>query len=309
MRSINKSDAIQPENTKRVNDKFVAKTNKVIQQRNLEAKNRQFTGYADDATKRVLAELYAGGNVEMDENGAEVFNPKCAYCESTSVVVASLQVEHYRPKKEITNEPTHKGYYWLAFEWTNLIYACPKCNGQGAKGNRFPILGARATQEPKNIDGTIHYDAFDANHQVLRQELPLLLHPEIDNPPEHLTFRPSGQISGLTERGSITIDICKLNRTLLIKARKEIMDDLRKKLKLIILAFVSMNQQTEITVKMELRTIFDEITIDRQAPSATYTLLGRCINMDFDNFILNDIDQSYRQALRNAFDMYLRHEL
>jgi len=45
---------------------------------------------------------------------------KCAFCESTLGVTDSPQVEHYVAK---TVAPS------LAFEWTNLLPACGKCNG------------------------------------------------------------------------------------------------------------------------------------------------------------------------------------
>lgn len=50
---------------------------------------------------------------------------KCAFCESALGVTACLQIEHYVAR---TVDPS------LTFEWTNLLPACPLCNG--AKGNR-----------------------------------------------------------------------------------------------------------------------------------------------------------------------------
>lgn len=61
---------------------------------------------------------------------------KCAYCE-TALCGDYGAVEHYRPKtqwKELDGT-TGLGYYWLAYEWDNLLCSCDRCNGQAAKGN------------------------------------------------------------------------------------------------------------------------------------------------------------------------------
>ncbi len=68
---------------------------------------------------------------------------KCCYCERKRDNGAEIDVEHYRPKGEI-KEVSKIGYWWLAYEWTNLFMACKKCNG--AKLSKFPLLanGVRA---------------------------------------------------------------------------------------------------------------------------------------------------------------------
>jgi uncharacterized protein (TIGR02646 family) len=94
-----------------------------------------------------------------------IYHGKCAYCESKSEHVAPLQVEHFRPKgglkKEKTGDENHKGYYWLGNEWSNLLLSCSKCNGQNAKGNRFPISGVRVYDD----------SPFDSNGNFDRQRL------------------------------------------------------------------------------------------------------------------------------------------
>ena len=69
-----------------------------------------------------------------------IYKEKCGYCESKVKHCATLQVEHYRPKNKVDDQdsPTD-GYYWLASEWSNLLLSCPRCNQQGAKGNKFPL--------------------------------------------------------------------------------------------------------------------------------------------------------------------------
>lgn len=53
---------------------------------------------------------------------------KCAYCESSTAVVAHGDVEHFRPKSE---------YWWLAYSIDNFTFACQICN-QSYKGSNFP---------------------------------------------------------------------------------------------------------------------------------------------------------------------------
>jgi hypothetical protein len=83
-----------------------------------------------------------------------VFNNKCAYCE-TPLPRQSGHAEHFRPKggvkyktekKSITaftkdaleNQIEHPGYFWLAYNWKNLLPSCELCNAGGGKKNQFP---------------------------------------------------------------------------------------------------------------------------------------------------------------------------
>ena len=70
--------------------------------------------YSDDSVRKVLLNM---------------FNGKCAYCESKITSIYNGDIEHFRPKGEIKEAtPTKPGYYWLAAEWENLLFACPFCN-------------------------------------------------------------------------------------------------------------------------------------------------------------------------------------
>ncbi|MGO9960370.1 MAG: HNH endonuclease, partial [Solirubrobacteraceae bacterium] len=76
----------------------------------------------------------------------ELFDGKCAYCEAKPGHVTVGHVEHYRPKGNVKDDENHGGYYWLAFEASNLLPACPACNSAHGKGDRFPVVaGTRAT--------------------------------------------------------------------------------------------------------------------------------------------------------------------
>jgi uncharacterized protein (TIGR02646 family) len=308
MREIDKSTTEQPTNTKHNSKTFQNRVLQAISQKDNVPEKRNFSGYADKKAKEALAKLYSGGNV-IEHNGEKIYNPKCAYCESTSAVVASLEVEHYRPKKAVTEEPSHKGYYWLAYEWTNLIYACSKCNEQGAKGNQFPVLGTRQFSEPM-LNGTIEYDAFRANHDDLLVEQPLLLHPEIDrNFEQHFRFRYDGTIEGLSSRGEATIRICKLDRILLVKERRDVLKKLTSSLQATILAFDTRSESTEEEVRGLLRNLYQEIIDYQTDTSLPYTLFGKHINYYFDEFVLSGIKSHFHESIKNTFQMFLDGKL
>ncbi len=169
-----------------------------IRMRNLliEKHKHCFAGYNDEEVKEKLVDLY---------------NHKCAYCES-KLEPGNLIIEHYRPKHQ---------YYWLAYEWTNLIIACMACNNSGTKGTKFPIKN-----EGKRVK--VHSDdkkEWRANSNTLQNEEPLLLHPEIDIPEEHIKFNYDGKADGITEKGKETVKICNLNRESLWIIRKKDIDD------------------------------------------------------------------------------------
>jgi len=155
----------------------------------------------------------------------KIYHKKCCYCESNSEAVAPFQVEHYRPKGKITEETSHKGYYWLGRIWSNLVLACFWCNNH--KDTQFPLSndGIRVHQPSLQADGTLDFVKSQAHQPPLSTEKPLLLHPEIDDPKKHLYYLPNGEIKALSKRGQTTMDICKLNREQLIIDRKEFLDN------------------------------------------------------------------------------------
>ncbi|BDD13011.1 hypothetical protein FUAX_54430 (plasmid) [Fulvitalea axinellae] len=182
---------------------------KHVQNRKYEKTSR----YSNDSIKNKLEELY---------------HNKCGFCESKIKHVASLQVEHFRPKSEVKESSSHPGYYWLALEWSNLLLACPACNGGGAKGIHFPIAGTRVLNESPiatKPNGEEYWDRSrsKADQSPLKDEKALLIHPEIDNPSEHLTFSLTHfcELEGITPKGETTKDVIKLNRDELVKTRQE----------------------------------------------------------------------------------------
>lgn len=68
------------------------------------------------------------------------FFGKCSFCEDFIRANQHGDVEHFRPKAAIVDETTnksinrpgtedpHPGYYWLAYDWRNLLPSCVLCN-------------------------------------------------------------------------------------------------------------------------------------------------------------------------------------
>lgn len=60
----------------------------------------------------------------------DMFNKKCAFCESYIPHIDYPQIEHFKPKAK---------YPELCFDWTNFLLSCPVCNNKSNKGDKFPL--------------------------------------------------------------------------------------------------------------------------------------------------------------------------
>jgi len=239
-----------------------------------------------------------------------IYHQKCAYCESKVNHIATLQVEHYRPKKKVTEDINHNGYYWLGYEWSNLLLACPKCNQQGAKGNYFPISGERVYNHTDFLtNNKLDSNKCYPNKSPLIDERPLLLNPELDNPKQHFIFNEYGKIEGNTIRGKKTIEICKLDREHLNKNRKkEVIDYIFKQIKNLILGFETRESMPKETFINMLKNIFIELE-DKQNISHSYALLGWYMFNNFDKFIKIHIHSKFQILIIEAWNRYKKDEL
>lgn len=181
-------------------------------------------------SKASLTEYYKGQK-DIYRNRDGLFKGKCAFCEQSIISNQHGDIEHYRPKAAVQDEnwqpvirdingtrTEHPGYYWLAYDWQNLLLACISCNDvaigrEWGKGNRFPVVGMHRW-----------------SHDDLSDEQPLLLNPIVDDPSEHMALDgPSGILSYLTERGRVTIEILGLNKRDLPAKRAQAYDDATSK--------------------------------------------------------------------------------
>lgn len=169
-------------------------------------------------------------------NEGPPFYGKCAYCEAPIVAYRRDNIDHFRPKATITDElkqpiplrdttgavrlgpdgqpVMHPGYYWLAYDWQNLLPACAACNL--GKHSRFPVNGRHA-QRPEEV----------------ADEKPLLINPASgrgeDDPDLHLFFDTLAEtIVPRTDRGRKCCEVFALNeRTQLLDDRKQAVRSVR----------------------------------------------------------------------------------
>ena len=174
----------------------------------------KFRVYSDPKVKQALIEL---------------FESKCAYCESKFLHVYSGDIEHFRPKGEIEEaHPSKPGYYWLAADWDNLLLSCRNCNqklkheivGEDKKKtmgkmNQFPLA-----------NGFKHVQSHENHPQSIKTEDKhrLLLDPCKDNPQEHLSFdEKTAVIRAESDKGRASIEVFVLQRVPLVQAREKVL--------------------------------------------------------------------------------------
>lgn len=159
-----------------------------------------------------------------------VFNGKCAYCESNiPLEIVKSEYDHFRPKsgaRGLEKEFSNDHYWWLTYEWNNLYYCCPECNQY--KSTWFPVEGARI---PINTP----YE------QIVGSEKAILVDPCNDNPESHFSYTEDGIIEGVTDRGKVTIEIIKLNRSVLAQARNQAVLELKQEFDYFISLFLEEN--------------------------------------------------------------------
>ena len=135
---------------------------------------------------------------------------KCCFCEAKVTHVAYGDVEHFRPKAGYRQKPgdplERPGYYWLAYDWDNLLFACQICN-QRYKRNLFPLT------DPRN--------RASSHHQNHNGEAPVFIDPSQTDPERFITFRAEipYAING-NLRGEQTIPALGLDRANLTTHRR-----------------------------------------------------------------------------------------
>ena len=145
------------------------------------------------------------GSPQVREVLKRLQHNKCCYCESET---SPGRIDHFRPKGRVrqhkAGDKIYPGYYWLAYRWDNLVFACEDCNRM--KSDYFPL------KDPEQRA---------RNHlEPLNRESPLLLNPYVDTDSgEHITFFGSA-CQPRTERGRVTVTLLKLNRPILQEQRQ-----------------------------------------------------------------------------------------
>lgn len=143
---------------------------------------------------------------------------KCCYCEG-KIPAGFNDVEHYRPKGRADRRPgcvEQHGYWWLAFTWSNLLFACPGCNRSG-KNDQFPLsmgcVALCAEEEPPCGERPLLLDAGAESNPV--EHLIHVLKAERPGGPERWRVQPRDG----SPLGFHTVEVCKLNRRDLLELR------------------------------------------------------------------------------------------
>jgi uncharacterized protein (TIGR02646 family) len=143
---------------------------------------------------------------------------KCCYCETyVPKPFAYSHVEHWRPKggsrqgrDAVRIRP---GYYWLAYDWDNLLLSCAPCNSN--KSDLFPLENPAARAR---------------NHRMrIEDEIPAILKPDGDRDPrDHITFRRETP-EGRTELGKKTIEVLFLDTEMYDEPRRTHLKEIENK--------------------------------------------------------------------------------
>lgn len=180
---------------------------------------------------------------------------KCAFCEAKPLHVSDGDVEHFRPKgavRQADAEPMQRpGYYWLAYDWQNLLFSCERCNRRHKK-NLFPLADpARRARS--------HRDATAG-------EAPIFIDPSAEDPERHISFREHVPIAvGGSARGEQTIEALGLRRPALNADREHHLERVKH------LHAVASNADVPEHLRARSRALLAKYT----AVNAEYSLMSR----------------------------------
>ena len=168
---------------------YIQAAKETVEQGGKRPKAYGFSIYKDEACRLALEALFHG---------------KCAYCETYYASQGPVDIEHYRPKGGVEDDPDHWGYWWLAADWKNLLPSCIDCNRRRYQVLPTPdtasLIDLRALGRPiwqtgkENAfpvkEGTRAFGLGDDPDTEVLTEKPYLLNPcDSDaDPAQHLEF-------------------------------------------------------------------------------------------------------------------------
>lgn len=166
---------------------------------------------------------------------------RCAWCDRCCTGFGML--DHLRPKAEVARvDPAHpgreldgtgkidekfrrkklayseRGYWWLAFRWSNFVYSCELCN---STWKRSFFACSTDSLEGSLLPSPCPSDA--------RSEKALLLDPYALPPlSQHLCFSANGSVKGTTPQGKATVEIVALDRPSLRTIRGDFLGNIER---------------------------------------------------------------------------------
>jgi uncharacterized protein (TIGR02646 family) len=215
---------------------------------------------------RARKEYYASASIKAALK--KMLGNKCCYCEAKVTVVSYLNVAHFRPQST---------YPALAYKWTNLLFACERCNS-AHKRDRFPI-------------------APNGNHAVVDPNAPcllddsdesILIDPCTDNPEDHFHYNFYEKIDNdfidvvlvsKSERAKATRSIYGLDRPDLVDDRRLHLRDVQSRLDEYLLAKYAENKVLE---RQYSRAIIAMCTSAGQYSAMTIAYVSWKMGTNFD---------------------------
>jgi hypothetical protein len=251
------------------------------------------------------------------------YHYKCAYCERRY----KLDVEHYRPKGEVRDLENnkvqinngkgvlvdHPGYYWLCYEWSNLLPACISCNRDGGKYSKFPTFDHYNGIVPLKENKLIIERCF-VGHKDLNNEMPYLIHPENDEVKGKFKFKVDNEKKGIEilgadpeGRGEATINICQLNRPEIRMDRLEFVIDPINKALLSIIKRFDAGKFDENSLKSRIDDLIQKLYDDLDYEELSHTYLRGYIlenETNFEEIVIPFISPKMQKILIEAFRNY-----
>lgn len=137
---------------------------------------------------------------------------KCCYCERKCWSYYDLDVEHFRPRGGVRQaldqqHDEQPGYYWLAYDWMNLLVSCAECNRR-YKRTYFPLANP--------------IERARSHHDDIGRERPLLIDPASQDPRDHIRFDgslPTPRNDSV--QGRVTIEVMGMLRKELLEERDD----------------------------------------------------------------------------------------
>jgi hypothetical protein len=198
-----------------------------------------------------------------------VFYDRCAYCER---LISGYygDAEHFRPKGAVKckdtagdfinpscgiNFPTandslnlvHPGYFWLAYDWRNLVPSCVFCNSGQGKNERFDtqnghfmmielsdvVFQAMSAEVQPRASKRWPRRYYHAPATLDTLEGPLLLNPlnptPERNPRDHIKFGHRGIVAAVkgSRIAEVSVEVFGLKKPKLVMARQKAQEDFR----------------------------------------------------------------------------------
>jgi len=239
----------------------------------------------------------------------EIYSYKCAYCEAYE---PEPEVEHYRPKRSVAGEALHNGYYWLCYEWSNLMPACHDCNKRRSKGTHFPVEGVRQTA-PVLVGGAINFvESRLISNTLSVVEIPLLLNPEFPafNPFDFFRIDSVGKFIPHADYGTLayrkaetTIEKIRLNRDkLLLGIRKREIKYYMGRIKIILFQYLNgiINpDKYEIEFLLILKEIKDKCKVTK---TSEYWFFWNYFLLNLKFFLTRYFKGKFRLGLHRTYD-------